>query len=702
LCAGSCGAPGFTRRARRALERRIVGTPLTNSVKSTLSFELGRRWPDATLSRHFQTLLQIYEEILSKRPNGSLRSDNLLGDAYRELCAAFQQSAARRVVNDRPFRDWPQLQQKRISALVEDLQRLYGADWLQAVASMFAMLMHFSLPAQPTSRLLVNRRRPKQSNSSYPNSPALARMLAERVVSHLLKLPIPSGRISAQAAERYAEKVLAFRVVDPSMESGQLLLEMARAVIRRVRRKKSLATKSAAHLQRALLEKLCSDCLWGVDRNPQAIDAVRLAFSLFSRDCGVGELWPANVFTADSLQLTQDRIPLDFDAVINNPPWGDRLRATERRLLRTRFTTIECHADTYVAFGELALKWLRPGGIFALVLPSQMLATQNTARLRQLIAHETELDEIVLLPRSAFVQATVRAVAIIGRRRPAPASVRCRVITYPIIKSLRVAGPIRAAGLCSQHVRQTAGRSWWPLVAGIRAPQQSDSCLPLFKLARVISGVKVYARGEGKPRQTAAVIKERRLDRRATDPDAQPAIRGRNVRDFQIERPTRYIKLGPCLAHEGEHRLLLGSTRIFIRELCRRDGKLTAAITRDGTVPLHGVLTIVPERVGAKVLSAILNSQSMAHYVRGGTASFSKVDFQKITIAELQQMPIPVAAINPKQRAPLSLPPATRKEVSLQRQLVKIVKNLSQKKSTQDRKAFALFESIVQRMYRTR
>lgn len=665
-----------------------------------MRFKLHQRWPDRRLCDHFQTLLQIYNEILIERLTVCRRSKSLLDNAYKELCAAFLQSAQPPLAKDRSCAGCPQSREKRICALIEDLHRLYGGVWLQAVASMFGMLMHFSLPPRATSRLLVNRRRPKQPNSSYPNSPALARILADRVVSHLLRLPIPAGRIGALAAERYAERALAFRIIDPSMESGQLLLEVARAIIDRVHCEN--ATKSAAHLKRALLDKLCSDCLWGVDRNAQAIEAVHLAFALFSRDCGVRELWPTNVLAADTLKLSKNLMSLGFDAVINNPPWGDRLRASERGSLRSRFETIGRHADTYVAFGEVALRWLRPGGIFALVLPSQMLATQNTSGLRELFAQEAELDEIILLPRSAFVQATVRGVVMIGQRRPAPARARCRVVTYPIIKNLRVMVPVRVANLSSRRIRMAAGESWWPLIVKTRTLGANGVCIPLSKLARVISGVKVYARGEGKPRQTAAVIKERRLDLRAADPDAQPAIRGRNVRDFHIDRPTRYIKLGPCLAHEGEHRLLHGSTRIFVRELCRRDGKLTAAITRDGTVPLHGILTIVPERISAQILTAILNSQSVARYVRANTASFSKVDFQKITIGELQQMPIPLAAVNQKHRAALCLPPATRPEISLQRRLIRVAQQLSRRKSNIDEKGLAHSEAIVRLMYTSR
>lgn len=668
-------------------------------MRPALSLELGQRWPDRQLSEYFQTLLQLYGEILAERTNG-VPFKRRLDHAHEILCARFLQSAQLRLVGNGSLGCLPQNSQGKIFALIQNLHRTYESDWLQAAASMFGMLMHFSL-SKPSSQLLVNRRRPKQPVSSYPNSPSLARLLADRVLSQLFTRPIPTNRVSAQAASRYAELALAFRVIDPSMESGQLLLELARGVVDRVHRAHAPSSKSAAFLKRAVLEKLCSSCLWGVDRNAQAIEAVQLAFALFSRDCGIGELWPANLLTADTLALSQDRMALSFDGVINNPPWGDSLRAVERRALRNRFSTLKHHTDTYIAFGELALRWLRPSGIFALVLPSQMLATQNTSKLRRLFARETQLDEIIVLPRSAFAQATVRGVVMIGRRLPSKASRRCRIVVYPLIKDLATVTPVRTSTVPGNLIRAAASESWWPLVAGTQPLPTVGPCIPLSKLSRIISGVKVYARGEGRPPQTATVVRQRWFDLQAADPKAQPAIRGRDIRDFYLERPARHIKLGEWLAHEGEHAALRGSTRIFVRELCRRDGKLTAAIAQNGMVPLHGVLTIIPQGIDPHILTAILNSQSFAYYVRGTTASFSKVDFQKITLGELQQMPIPAAVVEATHRSVFGLPPATRKQLSLQRRLIKIAKTLSRQQVRENKKTFAQSEAIVQTMYWT-
>src|SRR5205807_2668250 len=115
-----------------------------------------------------------------------------------------------------------------VRSLVVDLKAHYGRDWLQSVASLLGMLMHFSADRRGTNRL-VNHRRPRRTFSTYPTSPAVARFLGDAVISHLLKQPIPTICHSYSYAVRYADRAVSFRVLDPSMESGQLLLEVALA-----------------------------------------------------------------------------------------------------------------------------------------------------------------------------------------------------------------------------------------------------------------------------------------------------------------------------------------------------------------------------------------------------------------------------------------------------------------------------------------
>src|SRR2546423_3476298 len=109
--------------------------------------------------------------------------------------------------------------------------------------------------------------------------------------------------------------------------------------------------------------------------------------------------------------------------------------------------------------------------------------------------------------------------------------------------------------------------------------------LRLERLATVTSGVHLYKRGKGIPPQTADVVRKKPFTLLKPACGAVPAIRGRDVHEFQLSNPRQFIKFGKWLAHVGNHEFSRRTTRIFVHELCRRDGKMTAAVATDGFIP---------------------------------------------------------------------------------------------------------------------
>jgi restriction endonuclease TaqI-like protein/N-6 DNA methylase len=666
---------------------------IPREFKENREHNLHQRWPDESLSDSGRQLLSVYHELsLGYCETNSMAASSLF-KGYEAICKSILESRFdfSDIAGQTEGGYIPE--QNTVSTIVTKLKASCGADWLQSVASVLGMLMHFSL-GKPEAKLLINHRRPTRAFSTYPNSPAVARLMADSTVSYLLKQPIPSVCQRYTEAERYAERALTFRVLDPSMESGQLLLEIALAVIRRVSRKHSVSSKSARYLNRAVLEKLCRDCLWGIDRNELAATAVRTMFVLLGAEFGVQQLSPVHLMTADALEYFNQARMSDFDGIINNPPWGEVMTPSEKERLRGRFSTLRHQSDSYVAFSELAIRSIRPEGIFALILPSHAVAAHNTARLRELLVRKTELDQMILLPRSAFADATVRGIVLLGRARPAVRNPHFRVITYPIVKSFDAIGPPRSFTVRSNLLQSAGAGSWWPLLNRSGSEKPPGRTVALHQIADVVSGVCVYRLGDGIPPQTAKVLEKRPFTFSRPDPSTTPALRGRDVHEFSVDDPQQFIKFGKWLAWVGNHNSLRRSERIFVRELCRRDGKLSAAVAKDGFIPLRGVLTVVPRLINVYALVGVLNSAVAADYVSKHTASFSKVDFQKIIVSELRHMPIPIAAINPRHRSRLGLPASTERELSLHRRLIALARKLSQVATINNSKREKLFAEI--------
>ncbi len=423
------------------------------------------------------------------------------------------------------------------------------------------------------------------------------------------------------------------------MESGQLLLAVASDVLERI--------GSAGHGRRtrtllsAGLDQLCQHCLVGVDLNPRALPATRAVFRLLGRTYGIDCDGPGRLDTADSM-LSITEWSNSFDGIINNPPWGDRVALQQWMRISVQIGRANSSIDSYLAFLELMLRSLRPAGSFALALPAQFVSVSNAAFIRRLLLKESSLEYITILPQGCFGSASVRGVLLSGRKHgdAAPSSPQCRVKVFPL-----GCGPYDSALAQSKRVSVLAllrSKSWWPILHRTR---NSPLSVPLGQVAQVFYGVKVYEVGRGEPPQSASTISERRYECNPSSPDAVRAVRGREVREFHVLETDRHIRFGRWIANIGSSPQLAGQERIYLRELCRRDGKMTAAIVKDHSVPLAGVYAIKPHAVRAPVLVAFLNSFCAAQVVRKSVACFAKVDFQKIVLAELREFPVPVALL---------------------------------------------------------
>src|SRR4051794_34392328 len=125
-------------------------------VRKSNDVALGQRWPDQCLSKYFQTLLRIYQAFLDLRVKAHRAPRCILGHAYKTLCTSFRLASHSQILEEDEGKAVHENQARKIHALIKDLRRDYADDWLQAIASMFGMLMHFSVPKRSMRYGLVN------------------------------------------------------------------------------------------------------------------------------------------------------------------------------------------------------------------------------------------------------------------------------------------------------------------------------------------------------------------------------------------------------------------------------------------------------------------------------------------------------------------------------------------------------------------
>ena len=109
----------------------------------------------------------------------------------------------------------------------------------------------------------------RKTTGSYYTPDSLVQLLLDTTLDPVLK------EREGQAVDP-AEALLNLTVVDPACGSGHFLLAAARRIATRVARHRAGGIPSAADFRHALREVACR-CLYGVDRNPMAVELTKVA-----------------------------------------------------------------------------------------------------------------------------------------------------------------------------------------------------------------------------------------------------------------------------------------------------------------------------------------------------------------------------------------------------------------------------------------
>lgn len=531
-------------------------------------------------------------------------------------------AALDRLWPDAALRDaWRGLEQRLRGKSIREalaLDTITDLGGLRRATGLAGMALHLE---RDSKGYLVNKRRPGVAYSTYPTAPWVGAVCARYVVKRAFR-----GRVARKDAPPL--------IADPTMESGELLLETAIAGWDELGSARKQGREFRTWLEQGLV---------GLDRRRDAAPLVRALFSVLSRVLDIDPAYP-RLLVRDSLEWLDDE-GVELDGLINNPPWGQRSDPNDAASLR-RCTTSDHHLNPYIGFVELGIRRTRPGAPFAFVLPSQLLSARNAVRLRTMLLEDAELDAVALAPRRVFADAAVRSVIVLGRSaREGERTKRFVRVVYPAQHSLRVTSTARIGELNGDDL---AHQPTWSIDfaeqdAGAHAP-----CAKLGDLGRVFSGLKAYKVGAGFPPQQRSTLARKPYTTDRLAKGHSPVIRGADVREFKVETASEFVAIGPWLAEPGPHLDVAQSKRVFVRELYRRDGKLTAAAAPPGVVGYHGVLTICTPAVSAVVLAALLNSEWAAGWVRSHSASYYKVCYHRLAVNELRMFPIPDAVVAPR------------------------------------------------------
>jgi adenine-specific DNA-methyltransferase len=149
----------------------------------------------------------------------------------------------------------------------------------------------------------------------------------------------------------------------------------------------------------ALLETGLSLNVCCIDKDPEAVD--RLVGRFGDTVQVVKGDTILDVLDNGEGLLGRRGLPLQFDRIIGNPPYGGWLDYETRAALKKSFPGYHVR-ETYGLFFLRCLDLLSHGGVLCFIVPDTFLAVGSHRPLRELLLRRTEILEVVTLPSKLF------------------------------------------------------------------------------------------------------------------------------------------------------------------------------------------------------------------------------------------------------------------------------------------------------------
>lgn len=186
------------------------------------------------------------------------------------------------------------------------------------------------------------------------------------------------------------ERNAPYLILDPACGSGGFLIEVFKALQEKI-------SRQPPEKKEFLLKRLSTEQIYGTDINERLVRVAKMNMVLHGD--GHGKIYQAN--GVDSKSKIEEGI---FDLVITNPPFGNKdggklldqfeLGKSQGKPIKEQLREI--------LFIEKCLKYLKPGGELAILLPDGILNNEHLTYVRDYVRKVALIKAIISLPDRAF------------------------------------------------------------------------------------------------------------------------------------------------------------------------------------------------------------------------------------------------------------------------------------------------------------
>ncbi|OFX58259.1 MAG: hypothetical protein A2066_02510 [Bacteroidetes bacterium GWB2_41_8] len=265
--------------------------------------------------------------------------------------------------------------------------------------------------------------------------------------------PIHLARFMVDECMPISEPKTDFKAIDVSCGSGVFLVTVFKRLVQWWQKEQFDRTGKLINPEIDVLKQILLNSIYGVDIEA---DSVRLSvFSLSIALCDMlkpTEIWTKlrfddlrqrNIYEGDFFQYLKDSEKGQFDLVIGNPPFEDKMKDF-KKLYSDYGIDKDYHIPRHqiaMLFLQQAMKLLKPSGLLSFVMPSGPLLYNNTIDFRKKFFSTYEVAQIVDLSElrnaSLLFERTISTAVIFAYNQKPAANHNILHITIKRSKTIR-------------------------------------------------------------------------------------------------------------------------------------------------------------------------------------------------------------------------------------------------------------------------